>query len=147
MASYTLIAICMFWFMISSCFPQVKCTHGWTFPKYRAGLNYHLVLGPLFWECSHTGISSTCKASSLFLLCIFWFSLGWRNLICWCHIDMARTITYTTNNLHNSKGILWSVRLTSTVICVLHCRTLSIECHSSAFDNYPKGPVVVRAWP
>ncbi len=36
-----------------SSFPLGKA-HGWgTFPKCGAGLGYHLVLGPLFWECPH----------------------------------------------------------------------------------------------
>jgi hypothetical protein len=35
-----------------SCF---KISHGWgTFPKCGAWLNYHLILGPLFWECPHS---------------------------------------------------------------------------------------------
>jgi hypothetical protein len=43
------------WFMtkFALCFTIGKL-HGWgTFPKYGAGLSYHLLLGPLFWECPH----------------------------------------------------------------------------------------------
>jgi hypothetical protein len=37
----------------ASCFTIGKA-HGWgTFPKCRSGLGYHLILGPLFWECPH----------------------------------------------------------------------------------------------
>jgi len=37
----------------ASCFPIAKAL-GWdTYPKCETGLDYHLILGPLFWESHH----------------------------------------------------------------------------------------------
>jgi hypothetical protein len=41
-----------------------------TFPKCGAELNYHFILGPLFWECPHPG-ALPCK--SLWIMEIFLF--------------------------------------------------------------------------
>jgi hypothetical protein len=35
------------------CFPKGKAHGWWTFPKCRARLGYHLILGPLFCECPY----------------------------------------------------------------------------------------------
>jgi hypothetical protein len=53
----------VFRFMITftSCFMMGKSAHWWmTFPKSKAGFSYHLILGPLFWNCPHPGRALPC---------------------------------------------------------------------------------------
>jgi len=69
------------------CFPKGKAHGWWTFPKCRARLGYHLILGPLFCECpypralpftkfdsswifGYSGLSN--KFSFLYLIRKFW---------------------------------------------------------------------------
>jgi len=47
------------------CFTVDKIIGWGTFPKCRAGLVYHLALGPLFWECTPSGALPYPKKKSL----------------------------------------------------------------------------------
>jgi hypothetical protein len=56
--------MCVFRFTITfiSCFMMGKSAHWWmTLPKCKARFSYHLILGPLFWNCPHPSGALPCK--------------------------------------------------------------------------------------
>ncbi len=71
--------------------------HGWeTFPKCEAKLGYHLILGPLFWECPYLGAFTLhvivfCNKKGIQQLCLVGTGLpnnkAKRISEGWCHIS------------------------------------------------------------
>jgi hypothetical protein len=58
---HTVMYVFRFMITFTSCFMMGKSAHWWmTFPKCKAGLSYHLILGPLFWNCPHPSGALPC---------------------------------------------------------------------------------------
>ncbi len=103
------------------CLQWVRCLHGWgTFRKCRAGLSYHLVLGPLFWEHPPPwGLYSTLNGVEHTTQ-----SLRWPG-------------TLTTIGLKGCNNQRVSVNLQLVIFCEVLCKILELPidaCRLSSFS-------------